>query len=130
MQLSILKSKIHRATVTDANIHYMGSITIDAVLMDHAKILQYEKVLVASLESGERLETYAIEGKRGSGEICLNGAAARKILKDDKVFEVKQALKTLGYNSKEISKALLKIKAEDIKDKKVEEILKIALKEV
>ena len=86
MQISILKSKIHRATVTDANIHYMGSITIDSVLMEHAGILSYEKVLVVSLESGERLETYAIKGKKGSGEICLNGAAARKILKDDKVI--------------------------------------------
>ncbi len=86
MQISILKSKIHRATVTDANIHYMGSITIDADLMKHAGILPYERVLVVSLESGERLETYAIEGKRGSGEVCLNGAAARKILKDDKVI--------------------------------------------
>lgn len=86
MQISILKSKIHRATVTDANIHYMGSITIDAGLMEHAGILPYERVLVVSLESGERLETYAIEGKRGSGGICLNGAAARKILKDDKVI--------------------------------------------
>ena len=64
----------------------MGSITIDADIMEHAGILPYEKVLVASLESGERLETYAIEGKRGSGEICLNGAAAKKILKDDKVI--------------------------------------------
>jgi len=86
LQISILKSKIHRATVTDANIHYMGSITIDAGLMEHAGIVPYERVLVVSLESGERLETYAIEGKRGSGGICLNGAAARKILKDDKVI--------------------------------------------
>ena len=60
MQISILKSKIHRATVTDANIHYMGSITIDAGIMEHAGIVPYERVLVVSLESGERLETYAI----------------------------------------------------------------------
>lgn len=86
MLLNILKSKIHRATVTEANIHYMGSITIDEELMEHARILPYEKVLVASLESGQRLETYVIKGKRGSREICLNGAAARKILKDDKVI--------------------------------------------
>ena len=86
MQISILKSKIHRATVTDANIDYMGSITIDEELMKHAGLLAYEKVLVVSLENGERLETYTIEGKRGSGEICVNGAAARKILKDDKVI--------------------------------------------
>ncbi len=86
MQINILKSKIHRATVTEANIHYMGSITIDSALMEHAVILPYEKVLVVSLESGERLETYVIKGKKGSGEICVNGAAARKILKDDKVI--------------------------------------------
>jgi len=86
LQINILKSKIHRATVTDANINYMGSITIDINLMERAGILPYEKVLVVSLESGERLETYAIKGKKGSGEICLNGAAARKILKDDKVI--------------------------------------------
>ncbi len=92
MQINILKSKIHRATVTDANIHYMGSITIDINLMEHAGILPYEKVLVVSLESGERLETYAIKGKKGSGEICLNGAAARKILKDDKVIILAFAL--------------------------------------
>jgi len=86
LQVNILKSKIHRATVTEANIHYMGSITIDEELMEHARILPYEKVLVASLESGQRLETYVIKGKRGGRDICLNGAAARKILKDDKVI--------------------------------------------
>ena len=64
----------------------MGSITIDSALMEHAGILPYEKVLVVSLESGERLETYAIKGKKGSREICLDGGAARKILKDDKVI--------------------------------------------
>jgi len=92
LQINILKSKIHRATVTDANIHYMGSITIDINLMERAGILPYEKVLVVSLESGERLETYAIKGKKGSGEICLNWAAARKILKDDKVIILAFAL--------------------------------------
>ena len=86
MLVSILKSKIHRATVTDAKIDYTGSITIDKKLMEHARILPFEKVLVASLDSGERLETYVIEGRRNSGEICLNGAAARKILKGDKVI--------------------------------------------
>lgn len=92
MFINILKSKIHRATVTGANIHYMGSITIDEELMGHARILPYEKVLVASIESGERLETYVIKGKRGSGEICLNGAAARRILKGDKVIILSFAL--------------------------------------
>ena len=86
MLVSVLKSKIHGAVVTDAKIHYTGSITIDRKLMDHAKILPYEKVLVVSLDSGERLETYVIEGRESSGEICLNGAAARKILKGDRVI--------------------------------------------
>lgn len=86
MLISILKSKIHRATVTGAEIDYMGSITIDKKLMEHAKIIAYEKVLVVSLDSGERLETYVIEGERNSGKICLNGAAARKILKGEKII--------------------------------------------
>jgi len=86
MIISVLKSKIHRATVTDAQIHYTGSITIDKTLMEHAKIIPFEKVMVVSLDSGERLETYVIEGKNGSGEVCINGAAARKILKGDKII--------------------------------------------
>ncbi len=92
MLINILKGKIHRATVTEANIHYMGSITIDEELMEHAGMMPYEKVLVVSLESGERLETYVIKGKKGSKVICLNGAAARKILKDDKVIILSFAL--------------------------------------
>lgn len=86
MIISVLKSKIHRAIVTDAQIHYTGSITIDKTLMEHAKIIPFEKVMVVSLDSGERLETYVIEGKKGSGEVCINGAAARKILKGDKII--------------------------------------------
>ena len=86
MIISVLKSKIHRATVTDAQIHYTGSITIDKTLMENAKIIPFEKVMVVSLDSGERLETYVIEGKKGSGEVCINGAAARKILKGDKII--------------------------------------------
>ncbi|MBC7333003.1 MAG: aspartate 1-decarboxylase [Actinobacteria bacterium] len=86
MLVSILKSKIHRALVTDAKIHYMGSITIDKKLMEKARLLPYEKVLVVSLDSGERLETYVLEGREGEGEVCLNGAAARKILKGDRII--------------------------------------------
>ncbi len=86
MFLCILKSKIHRATVTGAKIDYMGSISIDKNLMEHAGILPYEKVLVVSLDSGERLETYVIEGEKNSGEIYINGAAARKILKGEKII--------------------------------------------
>ncbi|MEA2016185.1 MAG: aspartate 1-decarboxylase [Actinomycetota bacterium] len=86
MLTCVLKSKIHRPVVTDAEIDYMGSITIDKSLMEHAKILPYEKVMVVSIDSGERLETYAIEGDKDSGVICTNGAAARKILKGEKII--------------------------------------------
>ena len=86
MLISVLKCKIHRATVTDAQLHYHGSITIDRELMDHANLLPFEKVMVVCLDSGQRLETYVIEGKRKSGDIILNGAAARIILKGDIVI--------------------------------------------
>lgn len=76
MQISILKSKIHKATVTQSNVNYEGSITIDAQLMKKAGIVPYEKVLVSNMSRGTRLETYAISGKQGSGIIGLNGAAA------------------------------------------------------
>ena len=82
----LLKSKIHRATVTEARVDYVGSITIDADLMQRADITPYEKVLVASVDNGVRLETYAIEGLKGSGVVCMNGAAARLIDKGHKVI--------------------------------------------
>lgn len=78
MLLQILKSKIHRVTVTEANLNYIGSITIDEDLMEAANIYEDEKVLVVNITSGERIETYAIPGERGSGKICLNGAAAHQ----------------------------------------------------
>jgi len=74
---TLYKSKIHRATITDANLNYEGSLTVDSDLLDAADILPYEKVQVVNINNGSRLETYVIEGKRGGGEICLNGAAAR-----------------------------------------------------
>jgi len=83
---TMLKSKIHRATVTEADIHYEGSITIDRELMEAADILPYEKVQVLDIDSGSRLETYAIEGEAGSGVICINGAAARLVHPGDKVI--------------------------------------------
>lgn len=86
MLISVLKCKIHRATVTDAQLHYQGSITIDRELMEHASLKPFEKVMVVCLGSGERLETYVIEGEYKSGDIILNGAAARKILKGDTVI--------------------------------------------
>lgn len=86
MTLEMLKSKIHRATVTQAELHYVGSITIDEDLMRAADILEYEKVQIADVDNGERFETYVIAGEAGSGIICLNGAAARKVSKGDKVI--------------------------------------------
>jgi aspartate 1-decarboxylase len=77
----MLKSKIHRATVTDADLHYEGSISIDEKLLEAASILPYEKVAIYDVDNGERFTTYAIKGKRNSGIICLNGAAARKVAK-------------------------------------------------
>jgi aspartate 1-decarboxylase len=82
----MLKSKIHRARVTQCNIDYEGSITIDKDLMEAADLLPYEKVDVLNINNGARFHTYAIEGERGSGEICLNGAAARLVAKDDIVI--------------------------------------------
>ena len=86
MQRTMLKSKIHRATVTDANVDYIGSITIDTDLMKAADILPYEKVHVVDVDNGARLETYAIEGVEGSGAIEINGAAARLVAKGDRVI--------------------------------------------
>jgi len=78
MQIEILKSKIHRVLVTEANVNYIGSITIDEDLMIAAQLIEYEKVQVVNVSNGERLETYVIKGEAGSGIICLNGAAAHK----------------------------------------------------
>ena len=94
MQLELLKSKIHRATVTDANLNYEGSITIARDLMDAAHILPYEKVGVLDVNNGNRLDTYVIEGPAKSGMICLNGAAARLVQPGDLVIIVAYASMT------------------------------------
>jgi aspartate 1-decarboxylase len=86
MRRRMMKSKIHRATVTDADLHYVGSITIDKDLMERADLLAYEQVTVLDIDNGSRFETYVIEGDRGTGQICLNGAAARLVQKGDKVI--------------------------------------------
>lgn len=86
MVRTMLKSKIHRATITEANLTYEGSLTIDGQLMDLANILPYEMVYVYNINNGERFETYAIEGEAGSGVICLNGAAARKGMPGDLII--------------------------------------------
>ena len=86
MNIEIIKSKIHRATITEADLHYVGSITIDEDLMDAANLIEGEKVTVLNINNGERLETYVITGKRGSCEICMNGPAARRIAVGDIVI--------------------------------------------
>jgi len=86
MLIEVLKSKIHRARVTEANLNYVGSITIDEDLMDGANIIANEKVHIVDNNNGERFETYVIKGERGSGIICLNGAAARKVQPGDIVI--------------------------------------------
>jgi aspartate 1-decarboxylase len=83
MLVEVLKSKIHMVSITGANLNYIGSVTIDEDLLDAANLIENEKVHVLNLNNGERLETYVIKGKRGSGEICLNGAAARKVIVGD-----------------------------------------------
>ncbi|WBW98709.1 aspartate 1-decarboxylase [Oceanirhabdus sp. W0125-5] len=86
MKITMLKSKIHRATVTEAKLNYVGSITIDSDLLKVSGILPYEKVQIVNNNNGARIETYTIEGEAGSGVICLNGAAARHFQPDDKVI--------------------------------------------
>lgn len=86
MYLNVLKSKIHRATVVQAELNYVGSITVDEDLMDAAGIFEYEKVQIVDVDNGNRFETYVIAGERGSGMICLNGAAARMVREGDKVI--------------------------------------------
>jgi aspartate 1-decarboxylase len=87
----MLKSKIHRAVVTDANLHYVGSITIDPELLAAADILEHEQVAVVDIDNGARFETYAIAGRPGSGDMCLNGAAARLVSPGDRVIVISYA---------------------------------------
>ncbi|MED3729475.1 aspartate 1-decarboxylase [Priestia endophytica] len=86
MRLTLMKSKIHRATVTEANLNYVGSVTIDEEILESVGLLPNEKVQVVNINNGERIETYAIKGERGSGVICLNGAAARLFQPGDLVI--------------------------------------------
>ena len=92
MMIEVLKSKLHRVRVTQANLNYVGSITIDEDLMEAANMIEGEKVQILDINNGERFETYIIKGERGSGCICLNGAAARKVAVDDLVIIVSYAL--------------------------------------
>jgi aspartate 1-decarboxylase len=92
MQIQILKSKIHRAVITEANLNYVGSLTLDEDLMDAANLIENEKIQVVNVNNGERLETYIIKGARGSGIVCLNGPAARKGAAGDVVIVISYAL--------------------------------------
>jgi aspartate 1-decarboxylase len=98
MMIEVLKSKIHRVSVTEANLNYIGSITIDEDLMDAASLIENEKVHVLNNNNGERFETYVIKGQRGSGVICLNGAAARKV-------QIGDVILILSYAWMELDKA-------------------------
>jgi aspartate 1-decarboxylase len=91
MRIEVVKSKIHRVTITQADLHYIGSITIDVDLMNAANLIENEKVQVVNLNNGERLETYVIKGAKGSGIICLNGPAARKAAVGDVVIIISYA---------------------------------------
>lgn len=98
MNIEVVKSKIHKVSVTDANLKYVGSITIDEDLMEASNIIENEKVQVVNINNGERLETYVIKGERGTGEICLNGPAARKGAVGDVVI-------VIAYGSLEFEEA-------------------------
>ncbi|UTW67697.1 aspartate 1-decarboxylase [bacterium SCSIO 12643] len=91
MQIEVFKSKIHRVKVTEADLNYIGSITIDEDLLDAANMIEGEKVQIVNINNGERLETYTIKGKRGSGEVCLNGPAARRVAVGDVVIIISYA---------------------------------------
>ncbi len=91
MMIQVMKSKLHRVSVTEADLNYIGSVTIDEDLMDAANLLEHEHVHVVNCNNGERLETYVIKGKRGSGVICLNGPAARKVAVGDIVLVISYA---------------------------------------
>ncbi len=98
MNIEVVKSKLHRVTVTEANLHYVGSLTIDEDLMDAANLIENEKIQVVNINNGERLDTYVIRGERGSGVICMNGAAARKV-------EVGDIIIILSYASMDFEEA-------------------------
>ena len=91
MNIEVVKSKLHKVTVTEANLQYVGSITIDEDLLDAANMIENEKVQVVNINNGERLETYIIKGERGSGQICMNGPAARKVAIGDVIIIISYA---------------------------------------
>jgi aspartate 1-decarboxylase len=115
MFIEVLKSKIHMVTITGVNINYIGSVTIDEDLMEAANLIENEKVHVLDMNNGERLETYVIRGERGSGEICLNGPAARKVIIGDVVIIMSYAI----FDSQEAKSFKPKIVFPDTKTNKL-----------
>jgi aspartate 1-decarboxylase len=114
----MLKSKIHRAVVTDANLHYVGSVTIDPDLLDAADILEHEQVAIVDIDNGARLETYAIAGVRGSGDLCLNGAAARLVQPGDRVIVISYA----DYDDVEMEGYAPRVVHVDTSNRQVDEV--------
>ncbi|HEY3140719.1 MAG TPA: aspartate 1-decarboxylase [Acidimicrobiales bacterium] len=114
----MLKSKIHRATVTDANLHYVGSITVDPDLLDAADIMEHEQVAVVDIDNGARFETYAINGTRGSGAMCLNGAAARLVQPGDRIIVISYA----DYEPAELGNYRPRIVHVDAANREIDEV--------
>ena len=100
MMITVYKSKLHRVTVTQADLNYIGSITIDENLMEAANLVEHEKVQIVNINNGERLETYVIKGERGSGTICLNGPAARKVAVGDIIIVISYCMVTMDEYKK------------------------------
>ena len=123
MRRRMMKSKIHRATVTDAHLHYVGSVTIDQRLLDAADILENEQVAVVDVDNGARLETYAIAGPAGSGQICLNGAAARLVSPGDRVIIISYA----DYEDAELHRYAPRVVHVDSANRPVDEATAVAL---
>ncbi|MBS1746601.1 MAG: aspartate 1-decarboxylase [Bacteroidetes bacterium] len=111
MEIEVLKSKIHRAVITEANLQYVGSLTLDEDLMDAANLIEHEKVQVVNVNNGSRLETYLIKGKRGSGTVCLNGPAARQGAVGDVVIVIAYA--TMPFEEAKTFKPWLVFPKED-----------------
>jgi aspartate 1-decarboxylase len=102
MILTVYKSKLHRVTVTQADLNYIGSITIDEDLMDASKLVEHERVQIVNINNGERLETYVIKGERGSGIICLNGPASRKVAVGDIIIVISYCMVTMEEYKKHV----------------------------
>ena len=123
MRRRMMKSKIHRAPVTQADLHYVGSVTVDEDLMDAADLVEFEQVAVVDIDNGARLETYVIAGERGSGDLCLNGAAARLVAPGDRVIVISYA----DYEDHELDAFVPAVVHVDTANRQVDEATAAAL---